>query len=58
MRRSHQLMFEHAFERIYMALCEMGVPPDRARERAADTAWAEYERYCDDKLAELKEEPK
>jgi hypothetical protein len=50
MKRSHQAMFERAFGRFYLEFCEAGLPPQMAREQAHDAAWAEYERYCDEKL--------
>jgi hypothetical protein len=54
MRRSHQAMFDRAFDRFYLEYCNAGIPPHIAREQAADEAWAQYERYCDEKLEEIK----
>jgi hypothetical protein len=54
MRRSHQAMFNRAFDQLYLEYCNAGVPPHIAREHAADEAWTQYEQYCDEKLEEIK----
>lgn len=54
MRRADYVRFERAFERLYLQYCHAGMSPHLARDRAADDAWAEYERYCDEKLEERK----
>jgi hypothetical protein len=54
MNRARQAMFERFFERLYKEYCEAGMSPETAREKAADDAWAEYDRYCDEKLDERK----
>ena len=52
MRAAHLAMFNRAYEYEYQKLCDAGVPAHIAREKAADKAWDQYERYCEDKRDE------